>query len=790
MKQGTTGRRTQVEKALEHHDTLVKQWLTILNDKRLTAFNAAMLEEKLNQLVSELLRNLPSTRSLNEGQKLRLVSLGRRLAQLGLDDYQQVSTAQGVLVNHLVDLIPTECLGVVVTAFNHGIHQYLEEQSTDREQELSLRLESLTKQIDHLNTNAIMPQVMLHPRRHQTNGLLLDEVNQTRYLTNPLTQTSFYKDTRPLQIRGHTFGELLLEDETSHQWSQEETQLINVVTEQMSQALEKAWLFQESERRAAQLQAAGEVGRAASSLLALDKLMDEAVIQIRKAFGYYHAQVFLLDEKRQWAVLRASTGTVGEELLDRNHKLSVGSQSIIGQVTSVGEPVVVRDTDLGDTPWRFNELLAETRAELAVPLRVGDAVIGALDVQSVHPDVFYEDDVNVLQTLADQMAVAIQNARAYEQQLETAEKLREVDKLKTQFLANMSHELRTPLNSIIGFSRVILKGIDGPLTDLQNKDLTTIYNSGQILLQLIDSILDISKIEAGKMELDFEFIDLNQVIDVALSTAVGLIKDKQIKLLREIPSYLPKVRADKVRVRQILLNLLSNAAKFTEEGRIRLTVTNLGEEVMMSVSDSGLGIPPKKQKHLFEPFYQVDGSATRKAGGTGLGLAITKSFVELHGGEIWVESSGIRGSGSTFFVTLPIKGPVATKENMVEPPLILVVDDEPGLTVLYERYLEPEGYRFQACHDSREAIKIATTKQPSLILLDSKMPYMNGLEVIKALKNHIPTQGIPVILYGIQSVTEMKPKALAAGACDFLQTPIFRQHLISTIKQWVIEPNY
>ncbi|MGB0388268.1 MAG: ATP-binding protein [Ardenticatenaceae bacterium] len=787
-----------------HHESrldsgsLVEQWVGILEahshprQKNISIRDPSMLQDRFRKRLSELLENVPTALPLNEMQEQRIAVAGRQIVQLGIeagaDSSQSIAMVQGMLVSWLADTVEPDLLGAVVSAFSCGVYQALEEQALPKPERSFFQPFDLNPSPpSHLNGHSAVRFSSLSRRISKSEEIMIDEEDNTTWLTerSNMAHSMPHKTTLPLYIGGDSFGELILEDEPDHQWSDEEATLINVVAQQMSQALEKAWLFQESQRRAAQLEAAGQVSRAASSLLALEELMDKAVNQIRHAFGYYHAQVFLLDEKRQWALLRASTGQAGQQLLARQHKLAVGSQSTIGQVTMTGEPIVVRDTDQGSAPWIFNELLQETRAELAVPLRVGDVVIGALDVQSVKPDVFYKDDIAVLQTLADQMAVAIQNARAFEQQLETAEKLREVDKLKTQFLANMSHELRTPLNSIIGFSRVILKGIDGPLTELQHKDLTTIYNSGQILLQLIDSILDISKIEAGKMELDFEPVDLRQIIDVALGTAHGLIKDKPIKLVREVPPDLPKIRADKVRLRQILLNLLSNAAKFTEEGRIRLSVTNLGHEVMISVADSGLGIPKEKQKKLFDAFYQVDGSATRKAGGTGLGLAITKSFVALHNGEIWVESSGMRGMGSTFFVTLPIKGPSTTKEEPPEPPLVLAIDDALGMTLLYERYLEPEGYRFMACHDPREAIKMATALQPEVILIDFNMPHMNGLEVIEALHNHYPTNHIPLILYSIKSAAEIKQKALQAGASDFLQKPVLRQDLVSTVQRLI-----
>ena len=221
----------------------------------------------------------------------------------------------------------------------------------------------------------------------------------------------------------------------------------------------------------------------------------------------------------------------------------------------------------------------ETRAEAAIPLHVGSRTIGALDIQSTTPNAFSDDDVAVLQTLADQIAIAIDNARSYELSMQAVKEMREADRLKSQFLANMSHELRTPLNSIIGFSRVILKGIDGPTTDLQQQDLLAIHNSGQHLLTLINDILDLSRIEAGKMELTFDEVNLTELIASVMSTANGLVKDKPISLHRDLPADLPTVRADAMRIRQVLLNLLSNAAKFTDEGSITLKASVTGEPV-------------------------------------------------------------------------------------------------------------------------------------------------------------------------------------------------------------------
>jgi PAS domain S-box-containing protein len=404
------------------------------------------------------------------------------------------------------------------------------------------------------------------------------------------------------------------------------------------------------------LATAAEVSRLVTSTLDLDTLFNRTVDLIKSRFAYYFVSIFTLDDSGFNAVLREGTGPVGQEMKNRKHSLPVGSKSIIGAVTSSRKTIIVNNTAL-DPTHRPNPLLPDTRAEAGIPLKIGSRILGSLDIQSKEINAFQPDDIAILETLADQIAVALDNANSYDLAQKAVIEMRELDKIKSQFLANMSHELRTPLNSIIGFSRVILKGIDGPTTEQQHQDLSAIYNSGQHLLGLINDILDLSKIDAGKMELTLEELNIVDTIKSVLATTVGLVKDKPVKLLSELDATLPTVRADPMRIRQILLNLISNASKFTEEGTVTVTAevqpsSNGQKEMVISIIDTGPGISIEDQSKLFLAFSQVDSSPTRKTGGTGLGLSICQRLVDLHGGKIGVHSSV--GKGSTFYFTLPL----------------------------------------------------------------------------------------------------------------------------------------
>jgi PAS domain S-box-containing protein len=535
-------------------------------------------------------------------------------------------------------------------------------------------------------------------------------------------------------------------------------------------------------RRNEYLAASAEIGKIITSTLDLNTIFARTVTLINDRFHYYHAGIFIVEETGFNATLREATGEAGREMKERKHTLQVNNKSIVGKVTLEGQPVIVNDV-LTDPLHKFNPLLPETRAEAAIPLRIGSRIIGALDIQSKMIGAFTEDEISVLQTLADQVAVAIDNARSFELSQEAVMEMREIDRLKSQFLANMSHELRTPLNSIIGFSRVIIKGIDGPVTELQQQDLTAIYNSGQHLLGLINDILDLSKIEAGKMELAFDEVNIADITSSVLSTMSGLIKDKPIQMNRVVQPDLPTVRADAIRIRQVMINLLSNAAKFTDEGAITVEVElKLGQagrhEVQVSVTDTGPGIAPSDQAKLFQPFSQVDDSPTRKTGGTGLGLSICQHIINMHGGKIWVDSD--IGKGSTFRFTLPLFR--KEKETVITAPgkdkVILTIDDDIQVIGLYERYLHPQGYQVVPLTDPSHAVERAKQLRPYAITLDIMMPGVDGWQVLDTLKGDPDTRNIPVI---ICSIIEDLEKGFNLGATDYLVKPILEDDLVNAL---------
>lgn len=597
----------------------------------------------------------------------------------------------------------------------------------------------------------------------------------------------------PLQIQNAPLGVLeLIDDDPKRIWSEDDKRIVEQVLDQMSLALENARLFQESQRRAQEMTVLFQVSQnLANAPLQTADLALVVTEQIARAVGVLECALHLLEQDEEQPILRQL-----DVYRDGVHQtVQPASLHALDQVfwsRSVLEQLQVIILQAGSAnlmPEQAAYLRQQGIQSLAIfPLAVKGVAIGALEMIGRHsPTEWNESQVSLAGTLANTAAAYLENARLYEEQRHTAEQLKEVDTIKTQFLANMSHELRTPLNSIIGFSRVILKGIDGPTTDLQQQDLSAIYNSGQHLLSLINDILDLSKIEAGKMELQIEEVNLHDMIVSVMSTAVGLTKEKSVELRRDFTPDLPLVLGDRTRLRQVLLNLLSNAAKFTEQGYIKVSAQarkndSGADEVVVSVTDTGEGISPEDQEKLFKPFSQVDASPTRKTGGTGLGLSISRRLIELHGGTIGVHSEP--GKGSTFYFTLPIH--TAPTEELELPEsgsdkrIVLAVDDNPQIINLYKRYLSHAEYQVVPLSNPEQAVEIARKIKPSAITLDIMMPGKDGWQVLEELKRDEQTRDIPVI---ICSIVQDEEKGFSLGATDYLVKPILEEDMLQAISR-------
>jgi len=408
-------------------------------------------------------------------------------------------------------------------------------------------------------------------------------------------------------------------------------------------------------KRAVELATVAEVSTVASTILEAERLLQEVVDLTKERFGLYHAHIYLLDEAARTLNLAVGAGEVGRQMVAQQYAIPLDrEQSLVARAARTRQGVIVNDVRSAPD-FLPNPLLPETRSEMALPLIVGERVLGVFDVQADVVNRFTDEDLRVQTALAGQVAVALQNANLYAEQAATVARLREIDQLKSSFLANMSHELRTPLNSIIGFTDVILEGINGPLTDMMENDLKVIRKNGQHLLNLINDVLDMAKIEAGRLTLAMEPFDLLEVLSEVIDLASPLARDKDLDLRLDMDLYNPiELEADRFRLRQVIINLVNNSVKFTEAGHVTVRAAQTDGRVRITVQDTGLGIPASHLEAIFQEFTQVDTSTTRKVGGTGLGLPISRRLIEMHGGRLWAESAGVPGEGSTFIVELPV----------------------------------------------------------------------------------------------------------------------------------------
>ncbi len=499
----------------------------------------------------------------------------------------------------------------------------------------------------------------------------------------------------PLTASGLLIGEMQIEPPSDRVWSAEEMNLANAVAQQASLQIQNLRLLATTERARAEAQAAtrrfthenweafmdgihqgerigyvydqsavapfGEAAPVEHDFQAIVNVLDEHVGDLFLKAAPAHP---LTDADR--ALVSAVARQLGQQvenlrLLADASRARAEAEEATRRLTreSWQSYTAQQEEDVLGFVYDSNQVTPLRESPLpqdiaiAQPLKVRGETIGQLAVagwKNVSPEA-----AAMVAAIAAQTSIHLETLRLTEELQKRAAELEKLDRLKSAFLANMSHELRTPLNSILGFSDVILEGLDGPLTETMESDLKLINRNGQHLLSLINDVLDMAKIEAGKMNLNIERFNMHEILMDVVNITASLARDKALTLQLEAdasPDLI--IEADRIRLRQVMINLVGNAIKFTESGSITIFTTRHDGRLRINVRDTGIGVLPEQAQMIFEEFGQVDTSTTRKTGGTGLGLPISRKLIELHGGQLWVESTGVHGEGSTFIIELPV----------------------------------------------------------------------------------------------------------------------------------------
>jgi signal transduction histidine kinase/DNA-binding response OmpR family regulator/uncharacterized protein YigA (DUF484 family) len=592
----------------------------------------------------------------------------------------------------------------------------------------------------------------------------------------------------PMLGGGEVIGVISVQSYEEHAFTEADVRLLETLAASTSVALENTRLFDETRRllaetdeRAAELSTINAVSQALSSELDLAALITLTGEQVRHTFNADIAYVALHDHAVNMITFPYTWG-------DDIQPIPYG-EGLTSRIIAMREPLLI-NADLAETQAAMDirQIGAEVKSYLGVPILAGDEAIGVISAQSsTQEGRFDEHHLRLLSTIAANVGAAIENARLYQAAQDAQLAAEHANTAKSTFLANMSHELRTPLNAIIGFTRIVRRHGASTLPPKQLENLDRVLTSGEHLLGLINTVLDIAKIEAGRMDVQATTFDLSALIDLCIGITQPLVRP-DVALKRTGASGPLPVHSDQDKVKQVLLNLLSNAAKFTEAGAVTVSLRTTGEQVLVEVRDTGIGIGPEAMNRIFEEFQQADTSTTRQYGGTGLGLSISRHLARLLGGDLVAESTP--GEGSSFTLTLPAHhgqpqpSPATPVSTVPEPepvpgrPVVLAVDDDRDARYFLHESLAEAGYQVIGVGDGREAVARVKALRPVAVTLDIIMPGMDGWQVLHDLKHDPETRDVPVILV---TIVDRKALGFELGAADYLVKPFDRDALLATL---------
>jgi signal transduction histidine kinase/CheY-like chemotaxis protein len=602
-------------------------------------------------------------------------------------------------------------------------------------------------------------------------------------------------------------------------FSESDLRLLTTLTNSMSVAIENARLFDETthllseaKQRATELGTVNSISKALASQLNPDELIELVGNQMKDLFNANIVYLALLNPKTKIIYFPYQYG-------DDMTPMKLG-EGLTSNIIVNGEPLLInKDVQELRALLGVQRVGIPAASYLGVPIPVGDEIIGVLSVQSTeHENRFDENDMRLLSTIASSVGVALRNAKLFEEvkqaklEAEAASKVAEkANEAKSAFLSTVSHELRTPLTSVLGFTKIIRKRLEEKIfpaidkTDAKNEktihqiseNLSVVIAEGERLTHLINDVLDLAKIEAGKMEWNMEKVSMEEVAERAMAATTSLFDQKALVLEKNIQPGLPDISGDRDKLIQVIINLISNAVKFTDKGVVKCSIYRKNDELVVDITDTGIGIAPEDHAAVFEQFKQVGGDTlTDKPKGTGLGLPICKEIVEHHGGRIWLQSEV--GKGSTFSFALPIIKTDAIqpihlnelvkqlKEQMAQSQIkvdgtnatILIVDDDDSIRSLLHQEFSDAGYLIEEATNGKEALEKIRKNKPDLVILDVMMPEMNGFDVAAILKNDPQTMDIPII---VLSIVQDKLRGYRIGVDRYLTKPIDTAQLFTEV---------